>query len=66
MSTISITRKNTRVAMNEYSNYNYEGEKYESSQYNIEDSTVEQNEANEGLPCEEDDVDTFYDDGLKQ
>ncbi len=50
----------------EYSDYNYEGAPHESSQYNIEDSTVEQDETNEGLLCEENDACTLCDNGLKE
>ncbi len=50
----------------EYSDYNYEGAPHESSQYNIEDSTVEQVETNEGLLCEENDACTLCNDGLKE
>ncbi len=67
MTTISITtHSNTRVMRNTLSTYNYERETYGSSQHNNEDNSIEHEEVNEGLLCEEDETDTLFDDGLEQ
>ena len=50
----------------EYPSYNYEGDSWEPSLQNKEDVSVEYEETNEGLLCEEDETDTVFDDGLEQ
>jgi flagellar biosynthesis/type III secretory pathway protein FliH len=50
----------------EYSSYNYEEGTQSSSQFNNEDDNIEHEGTQEGLLCEEDEIDTLYDDGLEQ